>query len=689
MTEKDVYEYNLESEERETILRLSIVDNNISMIIKDNTGNESYTALMTLAELKDVCKAFDSTNNLREAIILLNNTIEAGNIFLTEDEQGTSIDLKFNISLASGKFPPFTVNLVKESPLNENNVEEGPTQYAEQIEAKAKYGETKYSKPIVQENVKKPIVRTEYLKPIVQVKMPDGTMKTEPYEGKLPTGNEKTTESNYSYMTTPVSNNNYSLQNIYSNIVNQQNSYNDNPMSKSLSFYNTYTSPTNQVFSLGENLITSQNQNNLYASFTPSNNNMYTYNPSTNQYEQVGQYDQSNQYSQYGQYDQSNQYTQYDQSNQYTQYDQSNQYTQYGQSSAYTQYDQSNQYTQYDQSNQYTQYDQSNQYTQYNQYDQNNQYSQYNQYDQYNQYQNYVQPQSIEKGFAEVIPLGAHLETKILPPKIIYKNGNLNLNEQDNENEENQNQEEMANEDNEQEQEQEQEQDQDQEQEQEEGQEEGQEGEQEEGQEENMDDEQERLRREEEKEFETLYKTEEGLIIFRNGILNGIVHKYSEIDNVVEKIQKKLLKGAKFTLLYKASTHGDKASVFHEKCDNHQMTLVIVETDKGVRFGGFTTKTWEGHCIKKIDNDAFVFSLDKNEIYDIIRQEPAIGCYPKFGPVFFGCQIRIYDNFFTKGGTTCLQGLNYKTNKDYELNNGEQKFIVKDIEVYDIEGIDV
>ena len=326
MTEKDVYEYNLDTEEKETILRLSIIDNNISMIIKDNTGNENYTALMTLAELKDVCKAFDSTNTLREAIILLNNTIEAGNIFLTEDEQGTSIDLRFNITLASGKFPPFTVNLVKENPLNGNNTEIAPSQYAQQIEAKAKYGETKYSKPIVQENVKKPIVRTEYLKPIVQVKMPDGTMKTKPYEGKLPTGNVGTTESNYSYQTTPVSNNSYNLQNIYNNIVNQNNNYNDAPISKSLSFYSTYTNPTNQLFPLGESLITSHNQNNLHTSFTPNNNILYTYNASTNTYEQINLNDQSNQYTQY---DQSNQYTQYDQSNQYTQYDQSNQYTQY------------------------------------------------------------------------------------------------------------------------------------------------------------------------------------------------------------------------------------------------------------------------------------------------------------------------------------------------------------------------
>ena len=92
---------------------------------------------------------------------------------------------------------------------------------------------------------------------------------------------------------------------------------------------------------------------------------------------------------------------------------------------------------------------------------------------------------------------------------------------------------------------------------------------------------------------------------------------------------------------------------------------------------------------KIIDNNAFVFSLDNNTIYDIIENEPAIGCYPKFGPVFFGCQIRIYDEFFTKGGTTCRRGLNYKTSRDFELNNGEQKYLIKDIEIYNIETVDI
>ena len=194
---------------------------------------------------------------------------------------------------------------------------------------------------------------------------------------------------------------------------------------------------------------------------------------------------------------------------------------------------------------------------------------------------------------------------------------------------------------------------------------------------------------EEDPEAEKLFRLENGLIIFRNGLLRGIIHKYKEIDEIVSKIQLKLMAGVKFMLLYRASEHGDKAKIFHEKCDNHKMTLVLVETKKGVRFGGFTTKTWDGNCVKKIDNNAFVFSFDKKKSYDIIKNEFAIGGYPKFGPVFFGCQIRIYDDFFTKGGTTCNRGLNYKTKHDYELNNGEQKYIVKEIEVYDIETIEV
>ena len=49
------------------------------------------------------------------------------------------------------------------------------------------------------------------------------------------------------------------------------------------------------------------------------------------------------------------------------------------------------------------------------------------------------------------------------------------------------------------------------------------------------------------------------------------------------------------------------------------MSLVLVETDKDLRFGGFTMQSWEGNNIQKIDNNAFVFNLETNSIYDIIK----------------------------------------------------------------------
>ena len=79
---------------------------------------------------------------------------------------------------------------------------------------------------------------------------------------------------------------------------------------------------------------------------------------------------------------------------------------------------------------------------------------------------------------------------------------------------------------------------------------------------------------------EQLYRTEENRVIFRNGILYGIIKKYSEIEKVVAKIQTILQKGAKFTIIYKASELGDRAMTFHQKCDDIDISLILIETEK-------------------------------------------------------------------------------------------------------------
>ena len=166
-------------------------------------------------------------------------------------------------------------------------------------------------------------------------------------------------------------------------------------------------------------------------------------------------------------------------------------------------------------------------------------------------------------------------------------------------------------------------------------------------------------------------------------VKGDIIHSTEELELITRKINK-ANKKITLNLLYKATVDSDKAAAFHDKCDHAQSSLVLVETDKGKRFGGFTTCSWAGDCEEKKDEDAFVFSLDKMMIYENIPNEDAIGCYPKFGPIFLGCQIRIYDNAFSKGGTTFEKGLNYYTEEDYELTGGERCFNVKEIEVYEV-----
>ena len=174
---------------------------------------------------------------------------------------------------------------------------------------------------------------------------------------------------------------------------------------------------------------------------------------------------------------------------------------------------------------------------------------------------------------------------------------------------------------------------------------------------------------------------------FPNGIIKDIIREQDEIDIVINKIAEKY-PGSTYRLLYKGTRDGDGANEFHSKCDEAEKTLVIVEDNYGNRFGGFTTQDWGGQYLQKKDDEAFIFSVDKNKVYDVIPNQNAIGCYPNFGPVFFGCQIRIYDNFFSKGGTTYKKGLNYCTTEDFELTNGKQNFGVKDIEVYEVESQD-
>ena len=144
-----------------------------------------------------------------------------------------------------------------------------------------------------------------------------------------------------------------------------------------------------------------------------------------------------------------------------------------------------------------------------------------------------------------------------------------------------------------------------------------------------------------------------------------------------------------YNLLYRKTRDSDNISIFHSKCDKIRGTLLIIQTSKGYKIGGYTNETWQGNNVSKKDNTAFVFNLNYNKVYDIKKDTEAIYCSPNFGPIFSGINapsLLINDNYNIKGGeTTTARNYNYNgLTDDYELSGGEKIFKIKELEVWKV-----
>ena len=147
-------------------------------------------------------------------------------------------------------------------------------------------------------------------------------------------------------------------------------------------------------------------------------------------------------------------------------------------------------------------------------------------------------------------------------------------------------------------------------------------------------------------------------------------------------------KRCSFNMIYKAKRDGDSADNFHKKCDGKKNNIIIIQTSNGIKFGGYTSKSWEGDGYKE-DKEAFVFSINKNKKYSIKNNynfyKNAIYCNPTHGPRFGGGrEIYILDNCCNTNLNECNSPDSYDTIYNSELTLGMQKFQVYDYEVYQI-----
>ena len=603
MEETDVYNYSLNSDDRNQSLKISLINNShISLILTNKDTQKNYKTLLDILQLKQLSQGFASINTTKDGLLIIKDLIESGRLEITEEQSKTSNMIKYVLTLEIENNPPFDISLL----LDEDNNSIQANNNVNSIQnAQNTQNTQNTSNTIVRTNENKQPLEFEYIEPILQLHYPDGRTENKPLppvikgvgenqnisEEQMKLIKEQINRDNSARNLSPVKNINF----INSNSEIKEDNTLNRANSSSLNNNNTHVNKL-------KNLVRPLNQNQNYSDSKPINrvNSAFNLNMNSNS---LSNYNNNLNNIQ-------NPFTPAKDMNYGLQTQNPNFNNTYSFHNLKLNHNQMiekrprliNQRENTINPNQLNQ----NLLNKFNQQNEINhaktQMVSQSQNIQSIQNQNQQQPPS-----TQIVPLN--------PDEEKDENGEINI--------------------------------------------------------------------------EALFITGEGKIIFRNGLLRGIIHKYAEIDDVVSRIQDILLKGVNFHLAYKAFDLDDKAQTFHDKCDDLNMSLILIETDKDVRFGGFTTKSWKGNCLKRRDNKAFVFSLDHHKIYNIIENQPAIGCYQKYGPIFFGCQIRIYDEFFTKGGSTCHKGLNYNTTIDYELNNGEKNFLVKDIEVYSIETINI
>ena len=143
-------------------------------------------------------------------------------------------------------------------------------------------------------------------------------------------------------------------------------------------------------------------------------------------------------------------------------------------------------------------------------------------------------------------------------------------------------------------------------------------------------------------------------------------------------------------LLYRASRDGHEFKNVADKLNNKSNLIFLYLTGKSRIFGNYTKVKLENLGNDKdkyyTDENAFVFSLNNNKIYRILKPELSIRFYIKKYPILTG-NNDLGNGFFFRKDTIYDSGLLknpkiYDFEKNNELTEGDNKF--KELEIFEI-----
>ena len=145
-------------------------------------------------------------------------------------------------------------------------------------------------------------------------------------------------------------------------------------------------------------------------------------------------------------------------------------------------------------------------------------------------------------------------------------------------------------------------------------------------------------------------------------------------------------KPKKIKLLLDSRIDGDLTQTFYNKCSGKYPTVVFVKTTKGHRFGGYSSIPWKnlnGGFAE--DEKNFIFSLDKQKKYNIIKPKNAIDTDSNYFAFGGGNDFYVNDKCTSTSNNYNNNIGTYNTTETNELNGGERNYTVSSYEVYQIE----
>ena len=160
----------------------------------------------------------------------------------------------------------------------------------------------------------------------------------------------------------------------------------------------------------------------------------------------------------------------------------------------------------------------------------------------------------------------------------------------------------------------------------------------------------------------------------------------NQINEINKEIQENEIQ--KIELLYRATEDGASAFMFHQKCDDVNDIILLFKTVKNVRFGAFTKRNFEPKKYsKKYDENSFLFNLNTMKIFEYVENKNVkggINTLLNFGPCFLNNALLTGRNILNDVGKVGKKNCGYEISYDFELNLGNECFMLEELEVYQL-----